>query len=207
MKKHKWTTERRQRQSEIMKTQAWVTRRKNGNDVAYNRKEIPKEVLYQKYITEGKSTHKIAEELDTNQTHVRRWMKRHGIKSRSRSEILKKNWKKSSYIRTQMKARNRTTQNKQEKQLHEILDELFPEMFSFVGDGSVIIDSKCPDFIHEDSKTIVEFFGRYWHPEEDESSKIEHYRKNGYSCIIVWDDELSDLEELKNKLCQNISTD
>lgn len=170
-----------------------------------NRKEIPTAILHQKYVEEGKSTRQVATELTTTQTHVRRWMLRHGIKSRTRSNVLKANWAKDEYVRMQMTARNRTTQNKQEKIVERLLDELFPSRYKFVGDGSVIIASKCPDFIDEQSKSIVEFVGSYWHDKEEEQLKIEHYAKHGYSCIIIWDYELLDITQLNSKLqlCNN----
>jgi len=63
--------------------------------------------------------------------------------------------------------------NKQEKRVQEILIELGTS-YIFVGDGKKYVGGRIPDFIDEDKKKIIEFFGSYWHKEEDEAIK----RKN-----------------------------
>lgn len=98
--------------------------------------------------------------------------------------------------------------NSKELQLWKILEELFPDQFKFVGDGSLIIDFKSPDFIHISKSLIIELFGDYWHSkektgqtnEEHEQERIYYFKKFGYKILIVWEQELENENLLKLKL-------
>jgi len=69
--------------------------------------------------------------------------------------------------------------------------------FRFVGDGVVIIDGKCPDFINDKHKIIVEYNGRFWHSDDnpwcdvkdDSKDRIKFFAKRGYRTYIIWNDE------------------
>lgn len=93
--------------------------------------------------------------------------------------------------------------NKAEKTLITLFRKCgFP--FRYVGDGRVVIDGKCPDFIANDgSKKVVELFGRPWHDpshsdkfdvayDRTEKGRREFYSQHDYECLILWDDELDD---------------
>ncbi|RLF26316.1 MAG: hypothetical protein DRN05_07220 [Thermoplasmata archaeon] len=91
--------------------------------------------------------------------------------------------------------------NKLERFLSELLQELFPNEYKFVGDGTVIIGGKLPDFINVNGqKKIIEFFGNYYHKREDEEIRIAYFRRYGYKTLVIWEEELNDLPKLKNKL-------
>ena len=46
-----------------------------------------------------------------------------------------------------------------------------------------------PDFVNEETRVVMEYFGSYWHqPEEVEYAK-EQWKAIGYDCLIVWDHE------------------
>ena len=90
---------------------------------------------------------------------------------------------------------------------------LLPDSFKFVGDFSFWLDGKNPDFINEDKKLIIEFFGDWFHGEEHrkkdkdfstneehERQRIEHFEKNGYKCLVIWEHELKDLERMIEKI-------
>ena len=99
-------------------------------------------------------------------------------------------------------------------QLEIKLSLLLGEEWRFVGDFSFWVGGKNPDFINEEKKLIIEFFGDYWHGkswrqdkhkdfstnEEHAHKRIEHFRKNGYSCLIIWEHELKDIMVLKEKI-------
>lgn len=84
--------------------------------------------------------------------------------------------------------------------------------FKYVGDGKIIVEGKCPDFIDCDgSKRVVEVFGRIWHDPEysfkeevpyhqTEQGTIEHYAKYGFKCIVLWEDELDNEELVLSKI-------
>lgn len=67
--------------------------------------------------------------------------------------------------------------------------------FKYVGDGSLWICGKNPDFIDEDKKTIIELFGDYWHKDEDEITRAEHFKSYGFNTIIIWESEIKLLSE------------
>ena len=90
--------------------------------------------------------------------------------------------------------------NKQERIVLEILESLYLTKYKFVGNFSIWIDGKNPDFINEKDKKIIEFFGSHWHKDEDEKIRKDHFEKNGYKTLIVWDHELKNLEKVKDKI-------
>lgn len=59
--------------------------------------------------------------------------------------------------------------------------------------------SLTPDFISKDGTKIVEVFGVYWHPKEDEEKYIKACEENGYKILIIWEDELYDNPEYQKE--------
>lgn len=73
--------------------------------------------------------------------------------------------------------------------------------FKYVGDGSVWLDNRNPDFINiNGKKQIIEVFGTYWHPVFDVAQRTEHYKQYGFSTLIIWADELKDLDKVLAKV-------
>ena len=100
------------------------------------------------------------------------------------SSIAKNYWTKPDYVKKQMKARG-ARPNHQEK----FMVKCFP-FLQYVGDGTLVIGGKCPDFKVKDQKKLVEFFGNYWHNINEEGERISHFKKYGWDCVIVWDSDL-----------------
>lgn len=83
-----------------------------------------------------------------------------------------------------------------------ILEKEFPGKFKYVGDGSVLINFKSPDYINEEDKIIVLCHGIYWHLLKDgfencvENKKLierrdaKSFEKAGYNVVIIWEDEV-----------------
>lgn len=71
--------------------------------------------------------------------------------------------------------------------------------FKFVGDGSVNIGGKNPDFI-DDQGRIIEFFGEYWHEPEEEEERIGFFASYGYPCLVVWGRDYKDEKLLIDKI-------
>lgn len=101
---------------------------------------------------------------------------------------------------------------KKETQLNLLLEKNFPSLFEYVGGGSFLVGTRCPDWICNGYK-VVELFGRYWHDPEvnpnvrkdrTASGTIEFYKKHGYDCLIVWEDELAELAKVVLKVSQFI---
>jgi len=82
--------------------------------------------------------------------------------------------------------------NNTEMFLNYILQQNFPNMWRFVGDGQIFIAGKVPDFINIDKKLIIEMYGDFYHKQETDSGKArkEHFKKYGYSTLIIWEHEL-----------------
>lgn len=124
------------------------------------------------------------------------------------SKIMKEKWKDSEFVKKQMKAKY-VRQNKQEKYLEDVLNDLYPNEYKFVGDGEVIIGGCCPDFVNiNGQKKIIEFFGDYWHRNDLRGSRERFFAKYGYDTLVVWGKELKDMEMVKfrihrfNKSCR-----
>jgi G:T-mismatch repair DNA endonuclease (very short patch repair protein) len=80
--------------------------------------------------------------------------------------------------------------------------------FQFTGDGKKIISGKCPDFVNEDKKLIIELFGDYWHsqavtgvPEKQhEQERSNLFEEAGYKTLVIWEHELKDVNLLTQKM-------
>jgi len=85
--------------------------------------------------------------------------------------------------------------------------------FQYTGDKRFNIKGKSkqplnPDFIHNSEQVCIDINGSYWHSqnitgrtrEEEEQHQIDSYAQNNWHCIVVWDYELQDEEQLLNKL-------
>lgn len=93
------------------------------------------------------------------------------------------------HVRNVLKAVN-ARPNKSELRLLSILKRINPN-WRYVGDGSLIIDGKCPDFWDGDGR-LVELYGDYWHKNDDPQERIDFFKEHGYDCTVVWESELKD---------------
>ncbi len=120
----------------------------------------------------------------------------------------KKRWQNKVYrkkvLLNMLKAR-KLTPNKPEKALNNLLNMLLPKEYQFVGNGKIIIDRFCPDFINVNGqKKIIEMYGDYWHnlatAKKRDTRRLRVYKKYGYKTLIVWEHELKDLNRLQQKI-------
>jgi len=105
---------------------------------------------------------------------------------------------------------------KTEEKLEKILDELsMCFYFEFTGSGPTLyrVDTRCPDFIDNKHKLIIEMFG-YHHREKHRSTKKNdfttdrqhanerkrYFKKYGWETLIIWQCELKNTKKLKKKL-------
>jgi G:T-mismatch repair DNA endonuclease (very short patch repair protein) len=98
-------------------------------------------------------------------------------------------------------------------QLH--LNKLFPSKFKYVGNGSVMINGRSPDFIDLDNKIVVLANGYYWHLERrglevtDANKRIvekiesEPFCNAGYQVMFIWEDELDREKPTKEEVWTN----
>jgi len=89
--------------------------------------------------------------------------------------------------------------NNPEKILIRLLDKT---NFQYVGSYKFWINKFNPDFIDKKNKKIIELFGNYWHENTKQKDKIrlETYKKNGYRTLIIWSNELKNLNKVINKI-------
>ena len=114
-------------------------------------------------------------------------------------------WRNDSFIEKQKKSRG-LNPNGLEKQFIDIIKtNALP--YKYVGDFSLWIDGKNPDFISTDgSKRIIEVFGKYWHTTVcsnyyyTEHGRKDFFAKRGYECLVIWDYELKNKDKLLNKI-------
>ena len=86
-----------------------------------------------------------------------------------------------------------------EADVGEYLEELFPSRFEYVGNGSVLINGRSPDYIDKENKIVVLCHGLYWHllryelkdtPENKRSIELkdsEPFLKAGYDAWFIWE--------------------
>lgn len=91
--------------------------------------------------------------------------------------------------------------NKAEAKLLSLLNKHFPKQYKYTGDGSLIIDKLTPDFTNCDGrKEVIELYGDYWHRNDNPEEKIDRYAKFGFRCLVIWERELKNEEEIISKL-------
>lgn len=104
---------------------------------------------------------------------------------------------------------NQAKPNRVEQQLIEWMSaDGLP--YKYVGDGTVVIEGRCPDFINTDgAKRVIELFGDYWHDERRNkrltaSRTVEgtqtHYKKYGFDCLIIWQRELRNKKTVLDRI-------
>lgn len=123
---------------------------------------------------------------------------------KEKCRIRQKNlWENPEYAEWMFKEVFGKRPNKPEKKIMELLNENFPNEWKYVGDGSIWIDHKNPDFINiNGKKKLIEFFGDYWHRNDNGENRIKHFKKYGFETIIIREKELGDLQEIKRKIEQ-----
>lgn len=76
--------------------------------------------------------------------------------------------------------------------------------FNYVGDGKIILDGFCPDFLSKNPKYIIEIFGDYWHNRleiiERDERRLKSYSKLGYKTLVIWEHEFENPDLILNKI-------
>jgi len=100
----------------------------------------------------------------------------------------KRRWADPRYKERVVKAmRSVERPNKAERLLTKILGDTW----SFVGNGDLIINGKCPDFQSRTNQMqLLELFGDYWHAGEDPQDRIQEFAPYGYHVAVLWEHDL-----------------
>jgi|GEM_PF-4406349 len=158
------------------------------------------------YVEEGLSTPQIAKKYGVYPSDVHYVLKKRNVRLRSHHENQKKIWSDPQWRDRQVRAivrGYRFKQTKPEQLMEQLLNELFPGEYVFVGDGRYSIGGKCPDFLNVmGKKKLIEVFGEWHHHDEDPQERIELFRQYGFDCLVIWESELENLNEVAEKLRQ-----
>lgn len=92
--------------------------------------------------------------------------------------------------------------NKLEQAFGELLDDLFPGEYQYVGGGQLVLCGKCPDFANVNGqKKLIEVFGDYWHRGQDPAWRIALFARLGFQTLVVWESEFAnELEAVVERL-------
>lgn len=91
--------------------------------------------------------------------------------------------------------------NKSEIKLMELLESIQPKDWKYVGDGSLVIAGKNPDFINVNGKKlIIEMFGDYWHRNDSVRKRAAIFRPFGFRTLVIWEHELKNEVEVIKKI-------
>jgi len=173
------------------------------NHIPWNKGISPSDKTRKKISDKLKGGHlsdKTRAKLKANNS--RYWLGKHHSKKTKElnSEKHKKLWQTSEYVSKQMKSRG-VAPNKTEIWLQDFLNRLYPNEWKFVGDGQIIINGKCPDFINTNGqKKIIELYGDYWHKGENPQDRIDIFKPFGYKTLIIWERELKNIKNLESKI-------
>ena len=143
-----------------------------------------------------------------------------GMLGKRHSEETKKKWdRKGQWIKLGLEKQNEITKrirsscakepNKSEMKLDSIIQLSVPNGFRYTGNGEVVIGGKAPDWFNiNGKKQVIEHFGTYFHgkkitgrtKEQEEEFYKSHYYKYGYDCLVIWEYELKNIEEVTKKI-------
>lgn len=136
------------------------------------------------------------------------------------SNISRNRWKyNKEYVEKVLKSIN-TKPNKEEILLNDIIQSTIPGEYKInVRADVMILGGKIPDFVNVNGKKkVIELFGRYWHDNKNLVSSNKNYKRQsyedrigffknlGWDTLIIWNNELKDLELVKSKLLAFNST-
>lgn len=134
------------------------------------------------------------------------------------SQSHKKLWEDPEYVRRMMTVLH-TRPNKPEKELDKLIHQVTDD-FKYNGDFSqgITIGGKIPDFVNcNGKKQVIELFGDAFHNPEKAFIEVDmkktyqgtmsHYKKYGFNCLIIWDYELRESENIIKKIREFVCQD
>jgi len=205
--KNRWKNKNvKQEQSERMKKQ-WKDGTFGNKKYLYNLK-----IGTKKSWDKNETRKKLISELIKNEWSKESTKLRSKNAMKKRSIKMKNLWNdKNSIFHSKDYWRKRAIgENQKPNNPETLLIDLFKELnldYKYVGDYKVWIDGKNPDFINYENKKVIEFFGSYYHDtivemsrEIHEQERIEHFEKEGYKCLIIWEEDLKNINNLIQRI-------
>mgnify|MGYP001302729997 CR=1 FL=1 len=123
-------------------------------------------------------------------------------KSRSKkiSVRMKELYKDEEYLKKLQKGL-KIFPNRPETLILSILNKIYPNEWKYTGDYSFWINGRNPDFTCiNGKKLLIEHFGTYWHDGDDPEEHKKIFAEFGYRTLVIWENELKNIEEVKNKI-------
>jgi len=123
-------------------------------------------------------------------------------------QIGRLRWKDPEFQKKMKKAWN-IKPNKPETSLLNLLNNLYPNEWKYVGDFQFWLGGKNPDFMNVNGhKKLIELYGDYWHSKEvtgedekeHEQDRIDYFKQYGFDTLIIWESELEDLDLICGKI-------
>jgi len=138
----------------------------------------------------------IGNKINLGRKHTEEWKIKNG-------EMLKLRWKNEEFREKNIKAAlngllKRPTSL--EKKFIEIVRK-HDLPYEYVGNGSFLIGFKNPDFINLNGQKICIEVANHFHHQGDWTYKrIEHFKKWGWDCIVIFEEELKDENKILDKI-------
>jgi len=173
----------------------WNKNKKGVMPIPWNKgKSMPKEIK-----------EKVSKSRKGKGLHPKEWRIR-------MSKLSKERWKDPEYVKKIASSQHKKP-NKHEEVVDKLIQTNFPNKFLYTGDGKhgTSIGGKIPDWLNVNGeKKVIEYFGTYWHKpnkwrnnlpyHQTYDGTIDHYKKYGFDCLIIWKEELKDLERIIEKI-------
>lgn len=133
-------------------------------------------------------------------------------RSRKLSESKKKQWQDLEWKEAVLKkvfVSNGKKPNRIEIYLDQNIQLHVPKEYIYSGAGEIWIAGKCPDWFNVNGKKkVIEYFSNYFHSkkltsrskEQEEKQRIDHFKKYGFDCLIIWESELKDINFVIHKI-------
>lgn len=141
-----------------------------------------------------------------------------GIKN---SIHMKDKWRNKDFAEKMIKALLKAVckkPNNFELACKNFLERLFPNQYKYIGDGSLLINNRSPDFISSKHKIVVLCNGIYWHllkyglddidqnKEQIEIRESQPFLEAGYDVLFIWENHKTILGSMKI-FCKEVFTD
>lgn len=102
--------------------------------------------------------------------------------------------------------------SKYHSSIEQTIDMATPDSLEYVGNYQYAVcladgRRKYPDFISRKDNRIVELYGDYWHKNDDPEDIIADYQTVGYSCLVIWEHELKDMQAVLDKISRFLEID
>ena len=155
-------------------------------------------------MSEAKKNKRFSAEHKKNLSYALKEICSQPLHRQKQSESHKVLWKNPSYREKIVKAVLKSVcakPNKKEALLGDILEQVVPKEYRYVGDGSLVIAGKCPDFMNVNGKKkLIELYGDYWHKNDDPQNRITYFKQFGFETLVIWGHELKDTDCLAEKI-------